>query len=127
MLDHRIIAAEEKVKILYTYREEQGDLWETYIDDVLAEKPFSCDCDSLAMTCIEYAIHLGVDKTQLGRAMVDANHTGKINHMIALFKSGDEIWFFGDTNYAPMQMDYSAYKLRMVNWLGDGRKWLTVK
>ena len=134
MMLELIKRADKNVKKVFIYKADKGDQWRSSLKAVLeAEKTndkafkFIDDCDGLAMTAVEYAIHLGVPKNHLGRAIVvsEGSEQEKADHMLGVFKdSGGVIYFIGDTFGPPCKITQRKHEILYVNWLKDGMDWI---
>jgi hypothetical protein len=122
------------MKKYLTYKTESKDKWVSYFQEILdAEKSGKTvtiygDCDDWAMTAIDLAAYYGANLTDLGRIICWAN-VGKgmprEGHMVAIYANKGNYYYFGDTFGPVCNIKDRDHEIKMVNWLKDGKEWIT--
>lgn len=126
--------ADKTVKKYFVYKNENSDDWRSYHKEVIEAVKnknttyrFYDDCDSLAITVLEYAVYLGVPKTILSRAIVNAYPKGKPGpvegHMVCVANVEGVLYYFGDTFGQPVEINSRNHDILMLDWVSDKKGW----
>lgn len=96
----RIRYWDSRARTNYTYKHDPDnhDNWKSYADEVLDNKAWADDCDSLASTVLDLLARDGAKLENLFRVLVSSAKNGKIDHMVAYaMDSKGDLYVVGDT------------------------------
>ena len=104
----------------FTYKAETVDQWRSFASTAMAGKPWSGDCDDLASTTCHIAIIKGAKKADLWFATVSSTRSGKVDHLIALGRDEQGVfWVIGDTfgpTYRLSSMEHELIDVHNLSW-----------
>jgi predicted transglutaminase-like cysteine proteinase len=133
-----VTLANNTVKRNFTVDTEAKDVWVSFGEQFINDQTLLMkgDCEDFAMTTIEYAIHMGIPKNRLARAIVisDPNSTSenaprRESHMVAVYHSVEtnQYYYFGDTFSRRVNLtSRSGHDPVYIDWLSDGYSWLKI-
>ena len=133
---NQLILANKTIKNRFFTMRDNGDVWTSFGERFIQTQSIIMkgDCEDLAMTTIEYAIHLGIPKNRLARAIVvayplanEGNFSRIEVHMVAVYHSVEEnkFYYFGDTLANNIVVTTSSHHEPMfIDWLTDTHAWV---
>lgn len=133
---NQLILANKTIKNRFFTMRDTGDVWTSFGERFIHTRSIVMkgDCEDLAMTTIEYAIHLGIPKNRLARAIVvayplanEGNFSRIEVHMVAVYHSVEEnkFYYFGDTLANNIVVTTSSHHEPMfIDWLTDTHAWV---
>jgi hypothetical protein len=135
----QLILANRTIKDRFFMVRDVADVWTSFGEGFIQNRSYSMkgDCEDLAMTTIEYAIHLGIPKNRLARAIVisyplssEGNFERTEIHMVAVYYSVEtnKFYYFGDTLANGIVMTTASHHEPIfIDWLADKYGWITVE
>lgn len=99
MLANEIIGWDARARAQFTYQADpQGeDTWRSHFADVIANRPWSDDCDGLAETVLDLCVRAGLPVSCAFRLVVEASSDGS-GHMVGcVIDVVGNMWIVGDT------------------------------
>jgi hypothetical protein len=132
----QLILANKTIKARFFYMKEYEDVWTSFGERFVRNRSFTMkgDCEDLTMTTIEYAIHSGIPKNRLARAIViyyplssKGNFRSMELHMVAVYHSVEtnRFYYFGDTlSKGVVVTTTSSYEPILIDWLTDNHSWI---
>lgn len=131
--------ANKTIKDRFFMVRDVDDVWTSFGERFIQNRSYSMkgDCEDLAMTTMEYAIHLGIPKNRLARAIVisyplssEGNFERTEIHMVAVYYGAEtnRFYYFGDTLANGVVMaTASHHEPIFIDWLTDEYGWITVE
>ena len=132
----QLILANKTVKARFFYMKEYEDVWTSFGERFVRNRSFTMkgDCEDLTMTTIEYAIHSGIPKNRLARAIVisyplsfEGNFERIELHMVAVYHSVEtnRFYYFGDTLSNGIALTTTSYHEPIfIDWMTDNHSWI---
>jgi hypothetical protein len=132
----QLILANRTIKDRFFTVRDVDDVWTSFGERFIRDRSFIMkgDCEDLTMTTIEYAIHLGIPKNRLARAIVisyplsiEGNFSRIEVHMVAVYHSLETniFYYFGDTlSNGIVVTTASTHEPVFIDWITDNYAWL---